>query len=151
MQPLNTERVNSILKQVSQWAACRDDLVAVALVGSWARQTARVDSDIDLMFLTDNPASFRQNDRWMNEIHWAVVDAKVNEWKDKDYGAIWSRHVYLNDGTAIEFGFGFLSWASVNPVDAGTFRVVSDGCQVLYDPEDLLGKLIATVRISLEH
>jgi uncharacterized protein len=146
MQPLNTETVNLILEEVTQWASHRTDIAAAALVGSWARGAARVDSDIDLMFLAANPASFRQDERWINEIQWAVVDAEIADWKDQDYGVIWSRHVYLNNETEIEFGFGFPSWASVNPVDAGTFRVVSDGCRILYDSANLLSKLIDKVK-----
>ncbi len=146
MQPLNNERVNSILEAVTQWASHRTDIAAVALVGSWARGAARIDSDIDLMFLAANSAWFRQDEKWIEEIRWAVVDAKIHDWQDKDYGAIWSRHVYLDNETEIEFGFGSLSWASIDPVDAGTLRVVSDGCRVLYDPENLLSKLIAKVK-----
>jgi len=145
MQPLNTERFKLILSEVTQWAYRRTDIAAAALVGSWARGAARVDSDIDLMFLVAAPALFRQDKEWINEIQWAVVDAKVDDWKDADYGVIWSRHVYLDNKTEIEFGFGSLSWASVSPVDAGTFRVVSDGYRILYDPEKLLSKLIDKV------
>jgi uncharacterized protein len=146
MQPHNTEKVNLILEEVAQWASHRTDISAAALVGSWARGAARVDSDIDLMFLVANPASFRQDEEWINEIQWAVVDAEIDDWKDQDYGVIWSRHVYFNNETEIEFGFGFPSWASVNPVDSGTFRVVSDGCRILYDPANLLSKLIDKVK-----
>jgi uncharacterized protein len=148
MQPLNTERVNLILEEVTQWASNRTDILAAALVGSWARGTARVDSDIDLMFLATNPASFRQDEKWVNEIQWAVVEAEINDWKDQDYGVIWSRHINLDSAIEIEFGFGFPSWASINPVDSGTFRVVSDGCRILYDPANLLGQLIAQVKSS---
>jgi predicted nucleotidyltransferase len=148
MQPLNTERVNLILEEVTRWVSHRTDIDAAALVGSWARGAARADSDIDLMFLATNPAWFRQDDKWLNEIQWAVVDAEIDDWKDRDYGVIWSRHVYLDNETEIEFGFGFPSWASVNPVDAGTSRVVSDGYRILYDPEKLLSKLITKVKSS---
>jgi predicted nucleotidyltransferase len=148
MQPLNTERVNLILEEVTQWVSHRTDINGAALVGSWARGVARADSDIDLMFLATPPAWFRQDDKWLNEIQWAVVDAEIDDWKDRDYGVIWSRYVYLDNETEIEFGFGFLSWASVNPVDAGTSRVVSDGCRILYDPEELLSKLITKVKSS---
>jgi hypothetical protein len=98
------------------------------------------------MFLAVNPALFRQDEKWVNEIQWAVVEARISNWKDEDYGVIWSRHVYLDNETEIEFGFGFPSWASVSPVDEGTFRVMSDGCRILYDPENLLSKLVDKVK-----
>jgi predicted nucleotidyltransferase len=62
MQSLTSEKVNLILEEVAQWASRRTDIAAAALVGSWARGAARVDSDIDLMFLAANPASFRQHE-----------------------------------------------------------------------------------------
>ena len=37
----------------------------VALVGSQARGTARVDSDIDLVLLTTDPDSFRADTTWV--------------------------------------------------------------------------------------
>jgi uncharacterized protein len=146
MQFLNSKKVNLILEEVTQWASGRDDIAAAALVGSWARGVARVDSDIDLMFLSAHPESFRHHEEWVNEIQWSVVGAEIDRWEDKDYGVIWSRHVYLDNESEVEFGFGFSSWASVNPVDIGTFRVVSDGCRILYDPENLLCKLINKVK-----
>jgi uncharacterized protein len=146
MQPLNAEKIKLILEEVARWATFRAEVAAAALVGSWARGASRIDSDIDLMFLTNSPALFRQDETWINEIQWTNIDAEIDDWEDKDYGVVWSRHVYLNDETEIEFGFGSLSWASLEPVDAGTFRVISDGCQILYDPEYLLRKLIDTVK-----
>jgi uncharacterized protein len=148
MQSLNSEKINLILEEVTQWASRRTDIAAAALVGSWARGAARVDSDIDLMFLAANPASFRQYENWINEIQWTVVDAEIDKWEDKDYGVAWSRHIHLNNEIQVEFGFGFPSWASTNPVDAGTFRVVSDGCRILYDPENLLSKLVDKVKAT---
>jgi uncharacterized protein len=146
MQSLNPKKVKLILEEIAQWASQRTDITALALVGSWARGTARVGSDIDLMFLTASPSSFRRDETWVNQIQWAVVDAEVDGWKDKDYGVIWSRHVYLDDENEIEFGFGVPSWASIDPIDPGTFRVMSDGCQILYDPDHWLSKLIDKVK-----
>lgn len=146
MQISNTEKVKLIIEKVTQWASHRTDLIAVALVGSWARGLARIDSDIDLMFLTANSSSFRQDETWMNEISWAIISAEIDDWEDKDYGILWSRHIYLDDKTVIEFSFGFPSWASVDPIDAGTFRVINDGCQILYDPKNVLSQLVNKIR-----
>ena len=137
--------VNSILSQIISWAKNRSNISAVALVGSWARDTAQPDSDIDLMFLTSNPEDFRINETWINEIDWAIIGYQVNRWQDRNYGLVWSRHIYLNDETEIEFSFGDLLWASTEPIDIGTLQVISDGCRILYDPEHLVTKLIAEV------
>jgi hypothetical protein len=143
-------RVESILTETTRWAASRADIVAVALVGSWARGTARDDSDVDLVLLTLDPLWFRQSDRWLNEIHWGNIGSTVATWRDADYGIVWSRHLQLVDGTEIEFGFGPVTWASVDPVDPGTSQVVSDGCRVLYDPQGLLDELVTQVEAGCD-
>ena len=143
---LCADKVGSILEKVTRWATGRNDISAVALVGSWARGTARADSDIDLVLLTPDPLRFRQNDRWLGEIDWRSIGATVATWRYADYGIVWSRHLRLADGTEIEFGFGPLAWASVDAIDPGTFQVIGDGCRILYDPQGLLQNLIAQVR-----
>jgi uncharacterized protein len=141
-------KVDSILAHVVQWAVNRADIQAVVLVGSWARGTARLDSDIDLMLLTPYPKRFQDSEKWINEINWQALGYEINGWEDKEYGVIWSRHVYLQDGTEIEFSFGAPSWASTQPIDEGTCRVIRDGCCVLYDPKSLISELIAKVKFK---
>jgi hypothetical protein len=138
-------RVETILAKVVRWASHRGAVCAVALVGSWARGAARDDSDVDLVLLGPDPLWFRQHDQWLNEIDWHSVGSTVATWRDADYGILWSRHLQLADGTEIEFGFAPLAWASVDPIDPGTFQVVSHGCRILYDPQGLLEELVTQV------
>jgi uncharacterized protein len=139
------DRVNLVLTEIESWAASCQNIRAAGLVGSWARGNARIDSDIDLMFLTTEPGLFRQQD-WMVEIDWRSIGAQVLEWYDRDYGLVWSRHVLLTDGTKIEFSFGDVTWASIDPIDPGTLAVAKHhGCYILSDPEDLLQKLIDSI------
>ena len=105
-----------------------------------------LDSDIDLMFLADSPSVFRQEKRWIDKIQWAIFGVEIDEWEDENYGVVWSHHVYLDDATEIEFGFGSPSWVSIEPVDEGILRVISDGCQILYAPKNLLSKLVDKVK-----
>jgi uncharacterized protein len=51
----------------------------------------------------------------------------------------------LRSGLAVEFGFVPPNWASVDPADPGTARVVRDGCSPLVDPEGALARLSAAV------
>ncbi len=136
------ESVEPLLRAITTWAASRGDIVAVALVGSWARGTAGPDSDIDLVLLTPDPADFRASSAWLNEIGWSSLGLTVRSHHDADYGAVWSRHVELSVGGRVEFGFGGPSWAAVAPCDAGTQSVVSRGCRVLFDPNRLLQSLV---------
>jgi uncharacterized protein len=146
MQLSAAQKVDKILTEVTQWVRQHPEISAVALVGSWARGTARVDSDIDLMFLTLNSAIFRSDKQWVGEINWQSLGGEVTDWQDADYGAVWSRHIRLGDATKIEFSFGLPSWASVDPIDLGTLGVVSNGCRILHDPEGLFGRLLERVR-----
>lgn len=144
---MKTAKVDLILSQVVKWAENRADIIGVALVGSWAREAARADSDIDLMFLSTNATGYRDNKAWMQSIHWEGMGCQLRDWKDQDYGLVWSRHVYLDDGTEIEFSFSSPHWASSEPVEQGTLRVVQDGCKVLSDPASLFANLIAKIRL----
>lgn len=141
------KQVEQIVQQATQWAIGHQLILAMALVGSQARGTARAESDIDLMLLSKQPLFFRTSTDWLYEIDWG--DRRIESWRDKDYGAVWSRHIYLDAGntgcTEVEFSFGQPAWASIAPTDPGTQRVVRDGCHILYDPEERLTQLVRFV------
>ena len=132
-----------LLEVVTDWAASRSDIVGVALVGSWARDAANPDSDIDLILLTPNPDAYRVSSAWLTEIDWPKLSLSVQSYRDAKYGVVWSRHVELSDGVRVEFSFGFPSWAATCPCDAGTHSVVSRGCRVLFDPAGLLQSVVS--------
>lgn len=130
--------LEALLARITRWAQAEPDIYALALVGSQARGTARPDSDIDLIVLGPRPNVFRQDKSWP-----AGLFPEVGLWwTDVDYGGIWSRHLYLDSGPEIEFGFGLSDWAKIDPLDPGTAEVMAGGCRVLYDPHQLLAKLL---------
>jgi predicted nucleotidyltransferase len=129
------EQTESVLKAVLAWAAASDAIRAVALVGSRARGAARPDSDIDLVLLVVDPEAFRADDSWLDAIDWKSTGVRPTTRRDARYGALWSRHVRVDDGLEVEFGFAPLSWANRDPPDPGTRRVICEGCRVLYDPD----------------
>ena len=131
----------SIQDKVTQWARSRSDILAVALVGSWARGQARPDSDLDLLVLTTAPAVYRQDSNWLAELNLPIAG-----WGDETYGLAWSRRLELLDDGMVELTFAPLEWAEVAPVDAGTARVIGDGCQILYDPDGRLARLVAKLK-----
>lgn len=63
------EHIDRLIQQIVQWAASHKAIKAVALVGSWARGTAHAESDVDLMFLVEQPLPFRTSTDWLNEIY----------------------------------------------------------------------------------
>jgi hypothetical protein len=152
---LRAAAASAILDELAGWARRRADVLALALVGSWARGAARPDSDIDLVILTERPRYFRENTDWLAEIGWNSLGLRVAGWDDADYGDLWSRHVRLDSRGSpglpppvptVEFGFALPAWASVEPVDAGTFQVIHDGCRILFDPRGLLARLAQAVQ-----
>ncbi len=142
------KKFQQILTEVSNWATRRSEIMAAALVGTWANDTAQMDAGINLMFLTVSPSLFRQDYNWINEIPWSIVGTQIHDWQDQDRGAVWSRHLSLQDGTELKFSFGLPSWASIDLVNFDTARVISVGCRILYDPQNLLGQLINKVNLS---
>ncbi len=141
--PSRIGRVESLLKAILAWAGAHDRIRAVALVGSRARGAARPDSDIDLVLLVVDPEEFRADAFWLDAIDWKAAGLSRTAWRDAQYGDLWSRHVGLDDGLEVEFGFAPLSWASCDPLNPGTKRVITDGCRVLYDPDAVRAAVVA--------
>ena len=139
-------QVDHILQVVLAWATEQPRIRAVALVGSHARETARPDSDIDLLLLATDPDNFRLDTMWVEQINWHSIDTRLQNWQDEDYGAAWSRRVWLDPHSReIELAFVGLGWASANPIDGGTRLVISGGCRVLHDPDAFLVRLCRDV------
>ena len=51
-------RVVAVLRRVAAWAAKRPDIVAVVLVGSYARGRPGMGSDVDLVVVTTDPGRY---------------------------------------------------------------------------------------------
>lgn len=135
-------KIETLLADVIGWAEQRADVRGVLLVGSYARGSARPDSDVDLVVLTEQPSAYRDTTAWAATFDWSAWRAPVSSSKDADYGQVWSRHFVLQDGSDIEFGFASLSWARTDPLDAGTRGVVRDGARIAYDPDGVLQTLV---------
>lgn len=133
--------ISDLLDTVLDWAYDQTIIRAVALVGSYARDAARPNSDVDMMCLTTDPTAFKFED-WVSQIDWQKAGLEVDTWVDKDYGGVWSRHIQMTSGLEVEISFGVLQWASTDPLDAGTLRVMADGHRILYDPDGILRRFV---------
>lgn len=123
--------IESFLEAVAAWAAGRVDIQAVALVGSYARDAAREDSDIDLVLLVDDPAQYLRNTAWTGQF------GAVERQQVEDYGKVTSLRVFYQDGPEVEFGLTTPDWAAL-PLDEGPRQVISDGMVALYEKKPLL-------------
>lgn len=126
--------VKDFLDRFSQWARAQPDIEAVALVGSYARETADEASDVDLIILT------KQSERYISEPSWVSAFGEVGERKVENWGRVTSLRVFYKDDLEVEYGFAHPDWADI-PVDPGTSRVVKDGMKILFDPRGVLSKL----------
>jgi hypothetical protein len=145
-------RIGHIIRTILAWATAQPKIRAVALVGSYARGAARPDSDIDLVLLVTDPQGFRADTTWIEQIDWQALDSHPQTWQDEDYGVAWSRRIWpAADSVQVELTFTPLSWANVDPLDAGTRQVISAGCRILYDPDGLLVRLCEGIGREIEH
>lgn len=126
MSPAIPERVARLILDVQAWAAARPDVLGVALVGSYARQTATLESDVDLVIVSQSPSGYLESEEWIEAFGEPKGMAR------EDWGRVTSVRVWYADGLEVEFGIADRDWGSA-PLDAGTRQVVDDGCVILFD------------------
>ena len=116
------------IQGVVAWAKNAPGLMALALVGSYARGDARPDSDVDLIILLKNPEAYLRDHDWLSRF--GVPDRIVEE----VWGKVTSLRVCYTNGMEVEFGLTNLGWGS-DPGDEGDARVIMDGLIVLHEQE----------------
>ena len=121
----------------------RGDVCGLALVGSWARGAAGPDSDVDLVLLTHEPRLYVEREDWLREVGAARL-VRTREW-----GSRTGRRVALPGGLDVDFLVALPDWAAVDPIDAGTRKVASEGMRILHDPDGLLAALAAGCGLSI--
>src|SRR6266851_587119 len=132
--------VEGLLDRVLRWASARYDVRGLALVGSWARGTADMESDVDLVLLTCRVERYTERDDWIGDLGCESL-AGTTAW-----GALTERRLRMPSGLEVELGVACPYWAAVYPVDSGTRSVVEEGMRVLHDPDGLLRALARIVR-----
>ncbi|MCR4305973.1 MAG: nucleotidyltransferase domain-containing protein [Candidatus Daviesbacteria bacterium] len=132
---MKIESVRQFIIEFTGWVKDQKEILAVLLVGSYARNTARQDSDIDLVIITDQPEVYLDSDKWIKNF------GEVREIIKEDYKMVQVRRVFYDNGLEIEYGITIKEWAKVDPIDPGTKRVIKGGARVLFDRDEIL-KLI---------
>lgn len=128
--------IEPFLEETQRWAEEHGDIIAVMLVGSWARGDARPDSDVDLVLVTRDPQ------KYLEDTSWLLRFGEAHEIRAEDWGLVQSRRAFYTSGLEVEFGITTVEWTNPNPVDPGTRRVVTDGARPLYDPYGVLQALL---------
>ncbi len=130
---MNPEQVKEFLQRFTLWAKSRPDILAVAVVGSYARSQARSHSDLDLVLVCERPGEY------LAQPHWILELGRVAGRRFEDYGKLTSLRVWYEDGLEVEYGIAGEEWAAL-PLDEGTRRVIADGMLVLYEQRELLSR-----------
>jgi uncharacterized protein len=135
----HAREVRDLTERIVRWTRGRPDVRGVALVGSWARDEQRPDSDLDVVVLTDDPDRYIADAPWADEFRDAELIAT------RDWGGLTEQRLRFPSGLELELELGVapVEWASTEPLDPGTRQVVRDGMRVLHDPDQLLAKLAA--------
>ena len=132
-----TNRMKKLIQAIDfiedfmRWSKKRRDIRALALVGSYARKTAKETSDIDLVIITEKPEAYLTDTEWVRVFGRAIAQ------KAEDYGKLTSLRVWYENGLEVEYGFTTREWAET-PLDKGTKQVIDDGMRVLFEKEVLL-------------
>jgi len=134
------ESIGEFLSQVSVWASSRADVIAITLVGSYARGNAHPGSDIDLVIILEDQQALMHDEKWPQ--FFGTIDNL--SWED--YGKVQSLRVYYENGMEIEFGLTDETWL-VSPIDKGTQAVLMHGVVVIYDPDQYTSRQFQTNRI----
>jgi uncharacterized protein len=124
--------IENLLVAVKRWAEDQPEIQGVLLVGSHARGTARPDSDVDLVILTDNPK------RYLDSASFAEDWGAVSKWQVEDWGKVTALRVWYADGLEVEYGFALPDWAA-QPLDPGTRQVIAEGMRVVFDRVGTIG------------
>lgn len=130
---MTTEKVVQFLDEFTQWAGTQTDILALALVGSYARRTATETSDVDLVIVTLDPRRYLEHTDWVRRF------GTVEKQQSEDYGLLTSLRVWYHDGREIEYGITDERWAAL-PLDEGTRQVIAGGMRVLFERGAILSR-----------
>lgn len=127
-------RVDGFLFEFKRWAATEAGIHAVALIGSYARQTATEVSDVDLIVVVSSPNIYLKYRQWTG------LFGNIVREQTELYGKCTSLRVWYDEGMEVEYGFVDESWAAL-PVDDETRKIISDGMKVMFERKPLLSLL----------
>jgi predicted nucleotidyltransferase len=126
-----SEHIEDFIDTLTSWASTQPDIMAVALVGSYAREAASETSDIDLVLLVNDPKVYLENTGWLKRF------GPIEKQQTEDYGNVKSLRVWYDGGHEVEYGLTTRDWVQL-PLDEGTWRVIKDGMGILLERETLL-------------
>ena len=119
------------IEDFMRWATRRKDIRAAALVGSYAREELEIDSDVDLVIITETPQRYITNTEWTR-----VFGRPITKRVEK-YDMLTSLRIWYENGLEIEYGFATREWIQ-NVSKNELKQITNDGLRVLFEKEKLL-------------
>jgi len=135
------QKLHQFVSEFNRWASSRPDILATALLGSYARNEATGASDVDLVIITSEPKTYLQDTRWAQ--HFGTISRRQIE----SYGRVTSLRVWYSGSHEVEYGFTDEKWPGL-PLDEDTKKVISDGMQILSERGSMLSRLKRPKRVS---
>lgn len=127
------DRIALFLADFVQWASAQPDILAVALVGSHARNAASATSDIDLVVIARRPEQYLRQTAWIHRF------GPVQRQQVESYGRLTSLRVWYGDEREVEYGLTDERWVAL-PLDDGTRQVIAGGLRVLFERGPILSR-----------
>ena len=127
--------IDIFLKDIKKWAKKEELIESIIVVGSYARGTYKVTSDIDLIIITSDKEKMLKNQTFVD------LFGEIKKSQIEYYGACTSIRVWYKDGKEVEFGIVSTSWIE-KPLDKGTIKVLSDGFKVVIDKKGYFKNII---------
>ncbi|HKI53814.1 MAG TPA: aminoglycoside 6-adenylyltransferase [Anaerolineales bacterium] len=119
------------IEDFMRWATKRKDIRAAALVGSYAREELEIDSDVDLVIITETPQRYITNTEWTR-----VFGRPITKRVEK-YDMLTSLRIWYESGLEIEYGFATREWIQ-NVSENELKQITNNGLRVLFEKEKLL-------------
>lgn len=132
------EHISSFLKQINAWSESQSNIIAIALVGSYARGEATESSDVDLVIITSSPEAMINNPAWIENF------GRPYKIEYEDWGKVQSIRAHYPEGLEVEFGITDMNWLA-QPIDEGTASVIKDGIRIVYDREGYLSAKLGEI------
>jgi uncharacterized protein len=142
---MTSGQAEKLVDTIRRWVEERDDLRALALVGSWARGNPKSSSDLDLIIVANSPEAYHVPSKWLRSIHFAKAAFEIRRYETCAYGSVWSCHIYSEPEAEVELTFAAPAWACIDPIDPGTRSVVADAFRAIVDKDGTLSRLLTAV------
>jgi aminoglycoside 6-adenylyltransferase len=139
-------RMELMAAAVTDWAAERDDVAALVLVGSQARGDVPADrwSDLDLILLLDDPSPYTEESAWIREFGEPVLT-----FLEATMDGHWERRVLYETGEDVDFVLFPAAAAERVETSENAAALLARGYRVLLDRigvDEMLTRAAANVR-----